>query len=91
ALTVPNLTTLFPQITLLGEGHFTGGHRTFAKPAGHNVWRDDQPTTIDEGSGTSTQHVIVIESAEAAGPGVIQERPEGDEDPRHRRDIQTGK
>ncbi|KAK6324877.1 hypothetical protein J4Q44_G00042190, partial [Coregonus suidteri] len=25
-----------------GEGHLTGGHRSFAKPAGHNVWRDDQ-------------------------------------------------
>ena len=31
------------------------------KPAGHNAWRDDQPIAIDEGSGTSTQHVIVIE------------------------------
>ncbi|XP_071244389.1 uncharacterized protein [Salvelinus alpinus] len=30
------------------------------------------------------------ESAEAAGPGVMQERPEGEEDPRHRRDILTG-
>uniref|UniRef100_A0A674B577 C2H2-type domain-containing protein n=1 Tax=Salmo trutta TaxID=8032 RepID=A0A674B577_SALTR len=30
------------------------------------------------------------QSAEAAGPGVLQERPEGEEDPRHRRDIQTG-
>ncbi|XP_064782323.1 uncharacterized protein LOC135506850 isoform X1 [Oncorhynchus masou masou] len=73
-----------------GEGHLTGGHRTFAKPAGHNTWRDDQPITIDEGSGTSTQHVIVIESAGAVGPGVLQERPEGEEDPRHRRDDQTG-
>ncbi|XP_045579108.1 zinc finger protein 263 isoform X2 [Salmo salar] len=78
-----------------GEGHLTGGHRGFVKPAGHNAWRDDQPITVDEGSGTSTQHVIVIESAdaEAAGPGgsslVKQERTEGD-DPRHSRDIQTG-
>ncbi|KAM9399566.1 uncharacterized protein ACWYII_031677 isoform 1-T1 [Salvelinus alpinus] len=78
-----------------GEGHFTGGHRSFVKPAGHNTWRDDQPIAIDEGSGTSTQHVIVIESAdaEAAGPGgsslVKQERTEGD-DPQHSRDIQTG-
>ncbi|XP_041726486.2 zinc finger protein 184-like [Coregonus clupeaformis] len=74
-----------------GEGHLTGGHRSFVKPAGHNVWRDDQPIAIDEGSGTSTQHVIVIEStdAEAAGPGVKQERNEG-EDPRHNRDIQMG-
>ncbi|CDQ58958.1 unnamed protein product [Oncorhynchus mykiss] len=44
-----------------GEGHLTGGHRSFVKPAGHNTWRDDQPITVDEGSGTSTQHVIMIE------------------------------
>uniref|UniRef100_A0A8C7MDP2 Uncharacterized LOC109901196 n=1 Tax=Oncorhynchus kisutch TaxID=8019 RepID=A0A8C7MDP2_ONCKI len=75
-----------------GEGHLTGGHRSFVKPAGHNTWRDDQPITVDEGSGTSTQHVIVIESAdaEAVGPGVKLERSEGEEDPRHSRDIQTG-
>ncbi|XP_021475010.2 neurotrophin receptor-interacting factor homolog isoform X1 [Oncorhynchus mykiss] len=73
-----------------GEGHLTGGHRSFVKPAEHNTWRDDQPITVDEGSGTSTQHVIVIESADAAGPGVKQERPEGEEDPWHSRDIQTG-
>ncbi|XP_064860096.1 uncharacterized protein LOC115145751 isoform X3 [Oncorhynchus nerka] len=73
-----------------GEGHYTGGHRSFVKPAGHNTWRDDQPITVDEGSGTSTQHVIIIESAEAAGPEVKQERSEGEEDPRHSRDIQTG-
>ncbi|KAM9530858.1 uncharacterized protein ACWYII_042378 isoform 2-T2 [Salvelinus alpinus] len=75
-----------------GEGHLTGGHRSFVKPAGHNTWRDDQPITVDEGNGTSTQHIIVIESAdaEAAGPGVKQERSEGEEDPRHSRDIQTG-
>ncbi|XP_070972046.1 uncharacterized protein [Oncorhynchus clarkii lewisi] len=75
-----------------GEGHLTGGHRSFVKPAGHNVWRDDQPIAIDEGSGTSTQHVIVIESAnaDAAGPGVKQERNEGEEDPQHSRDIQSG-
>ncbi|KAK6324837.1 hypothetical protein J4Q44_G00041790 [Coregonus suidteri] len=78
-----------------GEGHLTGGHRSFVKPAGHNTWSDDQPIIVDEGSGTSTQHVIVIESAdtEAAGPGgsslIKQERTEG-EDPRHNRDIQTG-
>uniref|UniRef100_A0A8C7DU24 Zinc finger protein 329-like n=1 Tax=Oncorhynchus kisutch TaxID=8019 RepID=A0A8C7DU24_ONCKI len=74
-----------------GEGHLTGGHRSFVKPAGHNTWRDDQPITVDERSGTSPQHVIVIESgdAEAAGPGVKQERTEGN-DPRHNRDIQTG-
>ncbi|XP_071244101.1 uncharacterized protein [Salvelinus alpinus] len=79
-----------------GEGHLTGGHRSFVKPAGHNTWRDDQPITVDEGNGTSTQHVIVIESAdvEAADPGgsslVKQERTEGEEDPQHSRDIQTG-
>eukprot|EP00063_Salmo_salar_P075702 XP_014050537.1 PREDICTED: zinc finger and SCAN domain-containing protein 4-like isoform X1 [Salmo salar] len=74
-----------------GEGHLTGGHRSFVKPAGHNTWRDDQPISFDEGSGTSTQHIIVIESAdtEAAGPGVKQENSEGEEDPRHSRDIQT--
>ncbi|XP_070972055.1 uncharacterized protein [Oncorhynchus clarkii lewisi] len=74
-----------------GEGHQTGGHRSFVKPAGRNTWRDDQPITVDEGSGTSTQHVIVIESAdaEAAGPGVKLERSEG-EDPGQSRDIQTG-
>ncbi|XP_031692458.1 uncharacterized protein LOC109901220 isoform X1 [Oncorhynchus kisutch] len=62
-----------------GEGHLTRGHRSFVKPA------------IDEGSGTSTQHVIMIESAdgEAAGPGVKQERSEG-EVPQHRRDIEIG-
>ncbi|XP_071024867.1 uncharacterized protein [Oncorhynchus clarkii lewisi] len=79
-----------------GEGHLTGGHRSFVKQAGHNTWRDDQPITVDEGSETSTQHVIVIESedAEAAGPGesslVKQEGSEGEEDPCHSRDIQTG-
>uniref|UniRef100_A0A4W5LQ31 C2H2-type domain-containing protein n=1 Tax=Hucho hucho TaxID=62062 RepID=A0A4W5LQ31_9TELE len=75
-----------------GEGHLTGGHRSFVKPAGHNTWNDDQPITVDEGSGTSTQHVIVIESAdaEAACPEVKLERSEGEEDPRHSRDIQTG-
>ncbi|XP_020342841.1 sal-like protein 4 isoform X3 [Oncorhynchus kisutch] len=71
-----------------GEGHLTGSHRSFVKPA----WRDDQPVAPHEGSGTSTQQVIVIESAdaEAACPGVKQETFEGDEDPRHSRDIQTG-
>ncbi|XP_064783310.1 uncharacterized protein LOC135507651 isoform X2 [Oncorhynchus masou masou] len=75
-----------------GEGHLTGGHRSFVKPAGHNTWGDDQPITVDEGSGTSTQHVIVIESAdaEAAGPGVKQERSEGEEDLQHSRDNQAG-
>ncbi|XP_055765344.1 B-cell lymphoma 6 protein-like isoform X2 [Salvelinus fontinalis] len=72
-----------------GGRHLTGGHRSFVKSVGHNTWRDDQPIIVDEGSGTSTQHVIMIESAEAAGPGVKQERSEGEEDPRHSRDIQT--
>ncbi|XP_070972021.1 uncharacterized protein [Oncorhynchus clarkii lewisi] len=74
-----------------GEGHLTGGHRSFVKPTGHNTWRDDQPITVDEGSGTSTQHATMIESAdaEAAGPGVKQDSPEV-EDPQHSRDIQTG-
>ncbi|XP_070971235.1 uncharacterized protein [Oncorhynchus clarkii lewisi] len=69
------------------------GHRTLVKPAGYNTWQDDQPITVDEGSGTSTQHVNVIESAdvEAAGPGgsslVKQEKSEGEEDPRHNRDF----
>ncbi|XP_035598050.2 zinc finger protein 263-like isoform X2 [Oncorhynchus keta] len=73
-----------------GEGHVTGGYRSSVKPAGHNTWRDDQPITVDEGSGTSTQHVIMLESAEAAGPGVKQERSEGEEDTQHSRDIQAG-
>ncbi|XP_042167823.1 zinc finger protein 507-like isoform X2 [Oncorhynchus tshawytscha] len=75
-----------------GEGPLTGGHRNFVKPAGHNTWRDDQPITVDEGSGTSTQHIIVIESsdAEAAGPGVKLEMSEGEVEPQDSRDIQTG-
>uniref|UniRef100_A0A8C7P366 C2H2-type domain-containing protein n=1 Tax=Oncorhynchus mykiss TaxID=8022 RepID=A0A8C7P366_ONCMY len=75
-----------------GEGHPTGGHSSFMKPAEHTTWRDDQPITVDEESGTSTQHVIVIEAAdaEAIGSGVKQERSVGEEDPRHCRDIQTG-
>ncbi|XP_064783337.1 neurotrophin receptor-interacting factor homolog isoform X2 [Oncorhynchus masou masou] len=74
-----------------GEGHLTGGYRSFVKPAGHKTWRDDQPITVDEGSGTSTQHIIMIESedAEAAGPGVKQEMTKG-EHPPHSRDNQTG-
>eukprot|EP00063_Salmo_salar_P075714 XP_014050549.1 PREDICTED: uncharacterized protein LOC106602434 isoform X2 [Salmo salar] len=80
------------RVTLSGEGHLTGGHRSFVKPAEHNTWRDDQPITVNEESGTSTQHVIMIESvdAEAVGPGVKQERSEREEDPRHSREIQTG-
>ena len=56
-----NLTTSFPPIILSGERHLTGGHKSLMKPAGHNTCRDDQPITVDEGSGTSTQNVIVIE------------------------------
>ncbi|XP_064860091.1 zinc finger and BTB domain-containing protein 18-like isoform X1 [Oncorhynchus nerka] len=75
-----------------GEGHLTGGHRSFVKPVGHNTWRDDQPITVDEGSGSSTQHVIVIEAADAetAGLGVKQESSEEEENQRHSRDVQTG-
>uniref|UniRef100_A0A4W5NP83 Wilms tumor protein homolog n=1 Tax=Hucho hucho TaxID=62062 RepID=A0A4W5NP83_9TELE len=52
-------------------------------------------TTVDEGSGTSTQHVIVIESAgaEAASPGglsLVKQESTEEEDPTHTRDIQTG-
>ncbi|XP_071260949.1 uncharacterized protein [Salvelinus alpinus] len=72
------------------EGHLTGGYRSFVKPAGHNTCRDEQPITVDEGSGTSTQHVIVIEDAEAAGPGVKLERSREEEDPRHSKCIHTG-
>ncbi|XP_042167819.1 uncharacterized protein LOC121841779 isoform X3 [Oncorhynchus tshawytscha] len=61
-----------------GEGHLTGGHRSFAKPAGHNTWKDDQPITVDEGSGTSTQHVIVIEEEES--PEVLLVKEEGCEE-----------
>ncbi|XP_038837413.1 zinc finger protein 69 homolog [Salvelinus namaycush] len=75
-----------------GEGSLTEGHRSFVKQIKHNSWRDDQPINVDEGSGTSTQHIIMIESADAetAGPGVKMERSEGEEDPRHSTDIQTG-
>ncbi|XP_029621582.1 zinc finger protein 431-like isoform X5 [Salmo trutta] len=73
-----------------GEGHLIGGYRSSVKPAGHNTWRDYQPITVDEGSGTSTQHIIMIESGEVAGLGVKHERSEGEEDPRHSRDIQIG-
>ncbi|XP_055765663.1 uncharacterized protein LOC129841423 isoform X2 [Salvelinus fontinalis] len=61
------------------------GQVRFVKPAGHNTWRDDLPITVDEGSRTSTQQVIVIESAdvESADPGVKLERSEGEP-------IQTG-
>uniref|UniRef100_A0A8C7GSB8 C2H2-type domain-containing protein n=1 Tax=Oncorhynchus kisutch TaxID=8019 RepID=A0A8C7GSB8_ONCKI len=75
----------------MARGQLPGGHRSFVKPAGHNTWIDDQPDNVDEGSGTSTQHIIVIESADAedAGPGVTQHRSEG-ECPMQSGDIQTG-
>ncbi|XP_038837434.1 zinc finger protein with KRAB and SCAN domains 8-like [Salvelinus namaycush] len=76
--------------TARGEGHLTGGHKSFVKLAEHNTWRDDQPITVDEGSGTATQHFIMIEDADAAGPGVKLERSQKEEDPRHSRDIHTG-
>ncbi|XP_036790389.1 zinc finger protein with KRAB and SCAN domains 8 isoform X5 [Oncorhynchus mykiss] len=60
------------------EGDLTGGHKSFVKPAGHNTWRDDQPITVDEGSRTSTQHVIVIEEEE--GPEVLLMKEEGCEE-----------
>ncbi|XP_031692396.1 zinc finger protein 473-like isoform X27 [Oncorhynchus kisutch] len=85
----PSSVKILDRYRGMARGHLTGGHRSFVKPAGHNTWRDDQPITVDEGSGTSTQHVIVIESAEAAGLGVKLERSEGEEDPRHSRDFQT--
>ncbi|XP_021475217.2 zinc finger and BTB domain-containing protein 11 isoform X1 [Oncorhynchus mykiss] len=75
-----------------GEGHLTGGHRSFVKPAGHNAWRDDQPITVDEGSVTSTQHFIVIESADenAAGPEVKLERTEREKDQQHQTGAAAG-
>ncbi|XP_070972018.1 uncharacterized protein [Oncorhynchus clarkii lewisi] len=75
-----------------GETNLTGGYRSSVKPAGHNTWRDDQPITVDEESGTSTQHVIVIESADenAAGPGVKLERTEREKDPRHQTGAAVG-
>ncbi|XP_071260971.1 uncharacterized protein [Salvelinus alpinus] len=71
-------------------GHLTGGHRSFVKPAGHNTWNHGHPITV-EGTGTSTQNIIVIESAdaEAADPGVKLKWKEGEEEPHHNRDIQT--
>ncbi|XP_045573544.1 uncharacterized protein isoform X2 [Salmo salar] len=76
---IPDRNREVSRVTVSGEGHLTGGHRSFVKPAKHNTWRDDQPITV-EGSGTSTQHIISAD-AEAAGPGVKQERTEGEKDP----------
>ncbi|XP_064782454.1 oocyte zinc finger protein XlCOF7.1-like [Oncorhynchus masou masou] len=89
----PSSVKILDQYREMARGHLTGGHRSFVKPVRDNTWRHDQPVTVDEGSGTSTQH-MVIESAdtEAAGPGgsslVKQERTEGD--PQQIRNIQTG-
>ncbi|XP_064783315.1 uncharacterized protein LOC135507654 isoform X2 [Oncorhynchus masou masou] len=90
--TRPGSVKILDRYRGMARGNLTGGHRSFVKPAGHNTWKDDQPITVDEGSGTSTKNVIVIESAnaEAAGSGVKLERSEGDEDPLHSRDIQSG-
>ncbi|XP_045573484.1 Wilms tumor protein homolog isoform X2 [Salmo salar] len=87
----PSSVKILDRYRGMARGQLTGGHRSFVKPAGHNTWIDDQPITVDEGSETSTQHVIMIESAdaEAAGPGVKQHRSEG-EGSRQSGDMQTG-
>nr|XP_046182102.1 zinc finger protein 37-like isoform X1 [Oncorhynchus gorbuscha] len=79
---------ILDQYRGMARGDLTRGHRSFVKPAGHNTLIDDQPVTVDEGRGTSTQHIIVIESADA-GSGVKLERSEREEDPWHSRDTQT--
>nr|XP_046164512.1 uncharacterized protein LOC124001612 [Oncorhynchus gorbuscha] len=88
----PSSVKILDRYRGMTRGQLTGGNRSFVKPVGHNTWRDDQPDTVDEGNGESTQHVIVIESAdaEAAGLGVKQHRSEGEEGPRQSGDIQTG-
>ncbi|XP_042186472.1 gastrula zinc finger protein XlCGF48.2-like isoform X2 [Oncorhynchus tshawytscha] len=86
----PDADCNWQQTENTGEGHLTGGHRSFVKPAGQNTWRDDHQITVDEGIGNSTHHVIESADAEDTGPGVKQEMTEGEEDPRHSRDIQTG-
>uniref|UniRef100_A0AAZ3SWB7 C2H2-type domain-containing protein n=1 Tax=Oncorhynchus tshawytscha TaxID=74940 RepID=A0AAZ3SWB7_ONCTS len=88
----PSSVKILDRYRGMARGQLTGGNRSFVKPVGHNTWRDDQPDTVDEGNGESTQHVIVIESAdaEAAGLGVKQHRSEGEEGPRQSGDIQTG-
>ncbi|XP_020342863.1 zinc finger and BTB domain-containing protein 20-like isoform X2 [Oncorhynchus kisutch] len=60
-----------------GGGHLTGGQINLVKPVGPNAWRDDQPITVDEGSGTSTQHVIMIEEE---GPEMVLVKEEGCEE-----------
>nr|XP_029543023.1 zinc finger protein 143-like [Oncorhynchus nerka] len=88
----PSSVKILDRYRGMARGQLTGGNRSFVKPVGHNTWRDDQPDTVDEGNGESTQHVIVIESAdgEAAGLGVKQHMSEGEEGPRQSGDIQTG-
>ncbi|XP_071244176.1 uncharacterized protein [Salvelinus alpinus] len=88
----PSSVKILDRYRGMARGQLTGGNRSFVKPAGHNTWRDNQPDTVDEGNGESTQHVIVIESADAdaAGLGVKQHRSEGEEGPRQSGDIQTG-
>ncbi|XP_045579151.1 zinc finger protein 213-like [Salmo salar] len=88
----PSSVKILDRYRGMARGHLTGGHSSFVKPAGRNRWRDDQSITVDEGSGTSTKDVIVIEPADAetAGPRVKLEKAEGQEDPRHSRNIQTG-
>ncbi|XP_071260919.1 uncharacterized protein [Salvelinus alpinus] len=87
----PSSVKILDRYRGMARGQLTEGHRSFVKPVGHNTWIDDQPDTVDEGSGTSIQHVIVIESADAEDPGhgVKQHRSEG-EGPRQSGDIQTG-
>ncbi|CDQ58968.1 unnamed protein product [Oncorhynchus mykiss] len=84
----PSSVKILDRYRGMERGHLTGGHRSFVKPVGLNTWRDDQPITVDEGSGTSTQNVIVIEDpdAEAASPGgssLVKQERTVEEDPRH--------
>ncbi|KAL1023697.1 hypothetical protein UPYG_G00044730 [Umbra pygmaea] len=58
----PSSVKVFDRYKGMARGE--GGHRSFAKPAGHNTW-SDEPLEPDVISGTSNQHVIVIESADA--------------------------
>ncbi|CDQ72834.1 unnamed protein product [Oncorhynchus mykiss] len=57
----PSSVKILDQYREMARGHLTGGHRSFVKPVRDNTWRHDQPITVDEGSGTSTQHIMVIE------------------------------
>uniref|UniRef100_A0A8C7RXR2 C2H2-type domain-containing protein n=2 Tax=Oncorhynchus mykiss TaxID=8022 RepID=A0A8C7RXR2_ONCMY len=88
----PSSVKILDRYRGMERGHLTGGHRSFVKPVGHNTWRDDQPITVDEGSGTSTQNVIVIESADenAAGPEVKLERTEREKDQQHQTGAAAG-